>query len=193
MLHLKGHKPRSWPKRAPPADKRGASDASSGEWPSPGWSCAVRMASCSPYPGTGRTFPCPLTRLLAWLSPLARYCWPHNPSSSWCGLCGIMQETLEISAGERKERRMIRILARLVSRHVCKPREGIHEAVDSSPLLCEPAGQTSSVSPVCSDLTGASPETPRLPADPSVQALVVLFTQLAERRMQALRKPGGPP
>lgn len=193
MLHLRGHRPRSWPKRAPPADNGDASDASSGEWPSPGSFCAVRMASCSPYPGPGRTFPCPLTRLLAWLSSLARCCWPHNPSSSWCDLCGIMQENLAISAGERKERHMIHILARLVSRHVCKPREGIHETVDSLPPLCEPAGQTSSVSPVCSHLTVASPETPRLPADPSAQALVVLFTQLAERRMQALRKPGGPP
>jgi hypothetical protein len=88
---------------------------------------------------------------------------------------------------------MIHILARLVSRHVYRPREGIHEAVDSSPPLCEPAGQTSSVSHVCSDLTVASPQTPTMAADPSAQALVVLFTKLAERRMQALRKPGGLP
>jgi len=88
---------------------------------------------------------------------------------------------------------MIHLLARLVSRHVCRPREEIHEAVDSSSSLCEPDGQTSSVSPVCSDLNVSSPETPRLPADLSAQALVVLFTQLAERRMQALRKPGGLP
>jgi hypothetical protein len=193
MLHLRVRIPRSWPRRAPPVDKRDASDGSSGEKPSPGWSCAVRMASCSLYLGTGRTFPFPLTRLLTWLSPPTRCCWPHNPSSSWCGLCGIMQENLAISAEERKERSMIHILARLVSRHAYRPREGIHEAVDSLPPLCEPAGQTSFVSHVCSDLNVFSPDPPTLAADPSAQALVVLFTQLAQRRMQALRKPGGPP
>ncbi|GAC1350742.1 MAG: hypothetical protein NVSMB27_36160 [Ktedonobacteraceae bacterium] len=88
---------------------------------------------------------------------------------------------------------MIHILARLVSRHVCKPGEEIHEAVDSSLPLCEPAEQTSSVSHVCSSLTVSSPGTPTLAADLSAQALVVLFTQLAERRMRALRKPGGYP
>jgi hypothetical protein len=88
---------------------------------------------------------------------------------------------------------MIRVLARLVSRQVCMhpPREGIHEETDSSPPLCQHGEQIPSTSHARSSVNASSPDTKTLAADqwPELpeQALVVLFTQLAQRRVQAAR------
>ena len=92
---------------------------------------------------------------------------------------------------------MIRVLARLVSRHVCLLKEEIHEKADPSPCQCQQVEQTISLSHSRSRVNASPPETQRLPAspwpDPSTQVLVVLFTELAQRRVQTLRKPGGNP
>jgi hypothetical protein len=191
MLHFREHVPRSWSRRVPPAGKRDASAASSGAKRSPGWSSVVRMVSCSPCPGTERTFPPPLRLLLMHMRDRARSCWPHRLWSSLCGLCSIMQESLNLPGGERKEGAMIRMLAQILFRQVCAPKEGILEVPDPPPALCPNVEQTPCVS--CADpcAPAASPgaeasDTSRW-TELQAQALVVLFTQLAQRRVQAAR------
>lgn len=184
MLHLRAHGPRFWPRRVLPVGKGDVSDASSGERPSPGWSCAVRMASCSPYPGTGQTYLSRLCRPLTRLN--IQCCWPLRPWSSWFSLYGIMQENLELPVRERKERWMIRVLAQIIARQVLAAKVGLRETPDP------PGEQTPSLSPPRSRARDPSAGTNLLAADPwsepPTQALVVLFTQLAKRRVQALQQ-----
>ena len=94
---------------------------------------------------------------------------------------------------------MIRLLARLVSRQICThpPKEGSHEEADLSPSLNQQVEQTPSISHARSSINASPPDMEVLAADhwpdPSAQALVVLFTELAQRRAQARRIPGGNP
>jgi hypothetical protein len=100
-----------------------------------------------------------------------------------------MQESLNLPAGERKEGAMIRQLAQILFRQVCVPTEGSLEEADPTPALCPNVEQTPCVSypdlyaPVASSDTGTS-QTIRW-TQQQAQALVVLFTQLAQRRVQA--------
>jgi hypothetical protein len=86
---------------------------------------------------------------------------------------------------------MIRVLAQILSRQVCMPREEIREEPDPPPPLCQHAEQTPSLSRACSSVNASSRRTEALAAgtwpQPSAQALVVLFAQLAQRRVQAAR------
>ena len=89
---------------------------------------------------------------------------------------------------------MIRALAQIVFRQVCAPKERILEEPDPPPALRPIIGQTPRVSlagPCASAAPAASPGTEALEAgrwpEPLAQALVVLFTQLAQRRVQAAR------
>ena len=191
MLHFREHVPRSWPRRVRPAGKGDASAASSGARRPPGWSCAVKTVSCFPCPGTGRTFPCPFRRPLMRLGARARSFSPHRPWSSWFDLCGIMQTGSDLPGWERKEGMMIRVLAQIVVRQVCAPTGRILDEADPPPTRCPYVGQ-----PAC--VPGTDPCVPaatrgaavvdagRWP-QPQAQALVVLFTQLAQRHVQAAR------
>jgi hypothetical protein len=100
-----------------------------------------------------------------------------------------MQENLDLPGEERKERMMIRVLAQIISRQVCSPKEVIREDSDPSPPVCQHVEQTSSISRARSSINASSPGTESLAAgslpEPQTQALVVLFTQLAQRRVQA--------
>ncbi len=86
---------------------------------------------------------------------------------------------------------MIRVLAQILFRQVCAPKEGILEEPDSPPALCPNVEQTPCVSctdpcaPVAS-LGAEASDTSRW-TEPQAQALVVLFAQLAQRRVQAAR------
>jgi hypothetical protein len=86
---------------------------------------------------------------------------------------------------------MIRELAQIISRQVCMPREGIREEPDPPPPLCQHAEQTPSLSRACGSRNTSSPRREALAAgmwpQSSAQALVVLFAQLAQRRVQAAR------
>jgi len=146
MLHFRERVPRSWPRRVSPAGKRDASAASSGARRPPGWSFAVRMVSCSPYPGTGRTFPRPLRRPPVPMRDRAQSFSPHRPWSSLYGLYGIMPTSSDLPGWERKEGRMIRALAQIVFRQVCAPKERILEEPDPPPALRPIIGQTPRVS-----------------------------------------------
>lgn len=94
---------------------------------------------------------------------------------------------------------MIRLLARLVSRQVCThpPKEKSHEEADLPPPLNQQGEQIPSISHARSSINASPPDMEELAADPwpdpSAQALVVLFTALAQRRAQAGRMPGGNP
>src|SRR6266700_709627 len=116
---------------------------------------------------------------------------PHRPWSSLFGLCGIMQAKSDLPGGERKEGMMIRELAQIVFRQVCAPSRRILDEPDPPPARCPIIGQTpcaSAASP-CAEAkiwgTAAS-DAGRGPEELS-QALVILFTQLAQRRVQAAR------
>ena len=86
---------------------------------------------------------------------------------------------------------MIRQLAQILFRQMCAPKEGSFEKPDLPLALCPKVEQTPCVSrsdlcdPVVFSGTEAS-DTSRL-TEPQAQALVVLFTQLAQRRVQAAR------
>jgi hypothetical protein len=86
---------------------------------------------------------------------------------------------------------MIRVLARLVARQVCMPTEGSGVETDGLPPLSQQNEQPPSISHARSRSTGSSPGTDALAPshwpDPSEQTLVVLFTELAQRRVQAAR------
>jgi hypothetical protein len=106
-----------------------------------------------------------------------------------------MQESLNLPGGERKDGMMIRELAQIVFRQVCAPSGRILEEPDPPPASCPIIGQTpcASVGFTCVEAetrdTAAS-DAGRWPEELSL-TLVVLFAQLAQRRVQALRKPGG--
>lgn len=84
---------------------------------------------------------------------------------------------------------MIRVLAQIVVRQVCAPKEVILEEPDAPPVHCPNVKQTPYVSRagLCTPVVSSGAETPDASgwAEPSNQALVVLFTQLAQRRVQA--------
>ena len=88
---------------------------------------------------------------------------------------------------------MIRALAQIISRQVCMhpPKEGIHEDADSSPPSCQHSEQIPSTSHARSSVNASTRGTRTLAADqwPELpdQALVVLFTHLAQRYVQAAR------
>jgi hypothetical protein len=86
---------------------------------------------------------------------------------------------------------MIRVLAQIVSRQVCTPKEGIREEPDPSPLLGPNVERTSCSSRASKSAKASEPDAQTSDADnwtePSAQALVVLFTKLAQRRVQAAR------
>jgi hypothetical protein len=92
---------------------------------------------------------------------------------------------------------MIRVLAQIVSRQVRAPKEGIPDKPDPPPALCPNVGQTLCFSRagVCAPAASPDPEASdagRWP-EPLAQALVVLFTQLAQRHVQAARARGADP
>jgi hypothetical protein len=116
---------------------------------------------------------------------------PHSPWSSWFSLCGIMQENLDLPGGERKEGLMIRVLAQIISRQIRTPKEGIREEPDPPPARCPTAVQTVSIasagpSAKASTRGMETPAAGNWPDQPT-QGLVVLFTKLAQRHVQAAR------
>lgn len=191
MLHFRERVPRSWLRRVAPAGKGDASAGSSGTRRNPGSSFAVRMASSSPCPGTGQTFPFPLCLPPVSLHSRIRCCLPRRPWSSWFGWCGIMQKNLNLPGEERKEGMVIHLLARLVYRQVCAPKEGIRDESDSPPLYCPNVEPTFSISCPNSSAQASSSGMETLVvgnwSEPPAQALVILFTQLAQRCVQAAR------
>src|SRR5581483_6370392 len=189
MLHLRERVPPSWLKRVPSVDKRGAFAEFSGGKPIPGWFCAVRMVSCSLFPGAGRIFPFPFHRLLA---PLSRRVQSFSLRRLWWSLfdgCDIMQKSLNLPSKERKEGMMIRDLARLVFRQAYVPR-GILEEPDPPPARCPLIGQTKSIpaSSPCTERSTSGTEASHVGVGLQEHslALVALFTELAQRRLQAL-------
>ena len=102
-----------------------------------------------------------------------------------------MQESSGLPGGERKEGLMIRVLAQIVVRQVYAPKEGIPDEPDRPPALCPNVGQTPCVphadpcAPMATRGMEASDASRWL--EPPDQALVVLFTQLAQRHVQAAR------
>jgi hypothetical protein len=86
---------------------------------------------------------------------------------------------------------MIRVLAQIVFRQVCAPKGRILDDPDPPPARCPAVGQTPCVSGADPRVPAASPGAEALDAgrwpEPQAQALVVLFTQLAQRRVQAAR------
>lgn len=91
---------------------------------------------------------------------------------------------------------MIRMLAQIVSRQVRTPVEGIRDEPDP-PVGCPNVEQTPSISRVGKSAKVSSPgaetwDADRWPEEHTL-ALVVLFTQLAQRRVQAARAEGGDP
>ena len=89
---------------------------------------------------------------------------------------------------------MIRELAQIVYRQVCGPKEGIPNELDPPPARCPGIGQTRCIprTDTCAKASSPGAEAPeasdasRWP-EPSAQALVVLFTKLAQRQVQAAR------
>jgi len=83
---------------------------------------------------------------------------------------------------------MIRVLAQIVSRQVCTPKEAILDEPDPPPARCPNAEQTPCVPRAgpCAKASSPGTEAGSGPEEHS-QALVVLFTQLAQRRVQAAR------
>ena len=86
---------------------------------------------------------------------------------------------------------MIRVLAQIIAQQVCMPKEGIREEPDPPSPLCQHVEQTPSISRARSSANTSSPGTEALAAgtwpEPPTQALVVLFAQLAQRRVQTAR------
>ena len=86
---------------------------------------------------------------------------------------------------------MIRMLAQIISRQICTPKEGIREEPDPPPVRCPTAAQTPSISragPSAKASTrGAETSDAGNWPEQSAQALVVLFTQLAQRHVRAAR------
>src|SRR5258708_30198657 len=96
-----------------------------------------------------------------------------------------MQESRDLPGGERKEGMMIRVLAQIVVRQVCAPKGRIPDEPDPPPALYATIRQTPSICCVPAALPSAEiSDADRWP-EPLAQALVVLFTQLAQRRVQA--------
>ena len=97
-----------------------------------------------------------------------------------------MQENLELPAGERKERWMIRVLAQIIARQVLPPKEGLREIPDPPgegiPSVSHPRSRAKGPS------AGTEPLAASMWSELPTQALVVLFTQLAQRRVQALHQ-----
>jgi hypothetical protein len=100
-----------------------------------------------------------------------------------------MQESSDLPGGERKEGLMIRVLAQIISRQARVPKEWTLEEPDQPPALCSNVEQTPCVScpDLCAPVASSDTETPETLkwTQPQAQALVVLFTQLAQRRVQA--------
>ena len=86
---------------------------------------------------------------------------------------------------------MIRVLAQIVFRQVYAPKGRILDDPDPPPAHCPDIGQTPCVPRTDPGVKASSPGEVALDAgrwpEPSDQALVVLFTQLAQRRVQAAR------
>jgi hypothetical protein len=86
---------------------------------------------------------------------------------------------------------MIRVLAQIVVRQVCAPKGRIPDEPDPPPALCPTIRQTPTISCAGPCAPVASPSAEISDADrwpePLAQALVVLFTQLAQRHVQAAR------
>ncbi|MEO8955227.1 MAG: hypothetical protein ABI465_11735 [Ktedonobacteraceae bacterium] len=86
---------------------------------------------------------------------------------------------------------MIRTLAQIVVRQVYAPKGRILEELDPPPARCSDVGQAPCVPRTDPCVPAASPGEVALDADtwlePPDQALVILFTQLAQRRVQAAR------
>jgi hypothetical protein len=106
-----------------------------------------------------------------------------------------MQENFDLPGRERKESLMIRVLAQIIARQVCMPKEGIREEPLSTPPPNPHGEQALSIPHVRSCATPSSPRSQIRAGSPylghSTQALVALFTELAVRRMQARRQSGG--
>jgi len=89
---------------------------------------------------------------------------------------------------------MIRTLAQIVVRQVYAPKGRILEELDPPSARCPDVGQTPCVPRTDPCVKASSPGEVALDADkwpePPDQALVVLFTQLAQRRVQAARARG---
>ena len=86
---------------------------------------------------------------------------------------------------------MIRQLAQILFRQLCAPTEGSLEQPDPTPALCPKVEQTPCVSwpDLCAPVAASATETSQTSkwTHPQAQALIVLFTQLAQRRVQAAR------
>ena len=84
---------------------------------------------------------------------------------------------------------MIHILAQIVFRQVCAPKGRVLDEPDRPPALRPVIEQTACISGAGHCPPVASPSTQTSDAvkgpEPHTQALVVLFTQLAQRRVQA--------
>jgi hypothetical protein len=197
MLHFKERELPSWLRRVPPVGKQVESTASSGAKRPPGSSCAVRMALCSPCPGCGRTFPCQCCRSLRRQRSGSRFSWPPRRSWSLFGLCGIVRTSNALPAREGKEGWMIRVLAQMLLRQVGAPKGVRLDEADRSPSLHPGNQETTSVrhprpSPAVSAPDHVAAAEGRWP-EPPFPAVVVLFTALAQHRVQAARSRGGMP
>ncbi len=86
---------------------------------------------------------------------------------------------------------MIRVLAQIVFRQVCALKGRIPDEPDPPPALCPTIRQTPSISCAGPCAKASSPSAEISDADrwpePLAQALVVLFTQLAQRHVQTAR------
>jgi len=84
---------------------------------------------------------------------------------------------------------MIRELAQIISRQARVPKEWTLEEPDQPPVLCPNVEETSCVSCACANASSPGTEVSDASRwqEPKDQALVVLFTQLAQRRVQAAR------
>jgi hypothetical protein len=86
---------------------------------------------------------------------------------------------------------MIHILAQIVFRQVCAPKGRVLDEPDRPPALCSVIEQTACISGAdhCTPVASPSMQTSGAVRElgPHTQALVILFTQLAQRRVQAAR------
>ena len=87
---------------------------------------------------------------------------------------------------------MIRVLTQIIARQVLPRKEGPREKPDPPPSPDAPGARTPSLSHPRSRAKGPSAGTEPLAtgrwSDPQTQALVVLFTELAQRRLRALHQ-----
>lgn len=92
---------------------------------------------------------------------------------------------------------MIHVLARLIARQICMPKERTCEEPDPPPPLCQHVEQPPLITRARCTVKTSSPGVQTLSAgnepEQLAQALVVLFTELAQRRVQARRMRGGNP